>query len=59
MIPLDASALNDSALPWHVKVLDEVGSTSDWLKQNAATLPVGSVVFAESQTAGRGRRDNR
>lgn len=59
MIPLDASALNDPALPWHVTVLDEVGSTSDWLKQNAATLPVGAVVFTESQTAGRGRRDNR
>ena len=59
MIPLDASALNDSSLPWHVTVLDEVGSTSDWLKQNAADLPVGTVVFTESQTAGRGRRDNR
>jgi len=59
MIPLDASALNDPALPWHVKVLDEVGSTSDWLKQNSADLPVGTVVFTESQTAGRGRRDNR
>jgi BirA family biotin operon repressor/biotin-[acetyl-CoA-carboxylase] ligase len=59
MIPLDASALNDPALPWHITVLDEVGSTSDWLKQNAATLPVGAVVFTESQTAGRGRRDNR
>ena len=59
MIPLDASTLQDDALPWHVTVLDEVGSTSDWLKQNAADLPVGTVVFAECQTAGRGRRDNR
>ncbi len=59
MIPLDVSALQDDALPWHVTVLDEVGSTSDWLKQNASTLPVGAVVFTESQTAGRGRRDNR
>ena len=59
MIPLEASALHDDALPWRVAVLDEVSSTSDWLKQNAADLPVGTVVFAESQTAGRGRRDNR
>lgn len=59
MIPLDASALQDDALPWRITVLEEVGSTSDWLKQNAATLPVGTVVLAESQTAGRGRRENR
>jgi BirA family biotin operon repressor/biotin-[acetyl-CoA-carboxylase] ligase len=59
MIPLDATALNDPTLPWHVTVLDEVGSTSDWLKQRAAELPLGSVVFTESQTAGRGRRENR
>lgn len=59
MIPLSADALNDPALPWRVSVLDEVGSTSDWLKTNAAELPVGTVVFTESQTAGRGRRDNR
>ena len=59
MIPLESSVLNDDTLSWHVTVLDEVGSTSDWLKQNAAGLPVGTVVFTESQTAGRGRRDNR
>lgn len=59
MIPLNASALQDEALPWHITVLDEVGSTSDWLKQNAAALPTSTVVFTESQTAGRGRRDNR
>jgi BirA family biotin operon repressor/biotin-[acetyl-CoA-carboxylase] ligase len=59
MTPLEASVLNDDTLPWHVTVLDEVGSTSDWLKQGAADLPVGTVVFTESQTAGRGRRDNR
>ena len=59
MTPLDASVLNDDTLPWHVTALDEVGSTSDWLKQNAADLTVGTVVFTESQTAGRGRRDNR
>jgi BirA family biotin operon repressor/biotin-[acetyl-CoA-carboxylase] ligase len=59
MIPLDASAMQDDTLPWHITVLDEVGSTSDWLKQNAAGLPVSTVVFTESQTAGRGRRENR
>jgi BirA family biotin operon repressor/biotin-[acetyl-CoA-carboxylase] ligase len=59
VIPLDSSALHDDALPWHITVLEEVGSTSDWLKQHAANLPLGAVVFAESQTAGRGRRDNR
>lgn len=59
MIPLSAAALNDESPPWHVTVLDETGSTSDWLKQRAADLPANSVVFTESQTAGRGRRDNR
>lgn len=59
MIPLDASNLNDPALPWHITVLNEVGSTSDWLKHNAADLPDNTVVFTELQTAGRGRRDNR
>lgn len=59
MIPLETARFHDDAAPWHITVLDEVGSTSDWLKSNATTLPVGTVVFAESQTAGRGRRDNR
>ncbi|MCB1279077.1 biotin--[acetyl-CoA-carboxylase] ligase [Prosthecobacter sp.] len=59
MIPLDASAIQDPTLPWHVSVLEEVGSTSDWLKQQASDLPPNTVVFAESQTQGRGRRDNR
>ncbi len=59
MIPLDAATLHDPTLPWHVTVLDEVSSTSDWLKQRATDLPANSVVFTESQTAGRGRRENR
>ena len=59
MIPLDCDRLSDPASPWRVTVLDEVASTSDWLKARASELPVGSVVFAESQTAGRGRRDKR
>lgn len=56
---LSAATLNEQGLPWHVTVLEEVGSTSDWLKERAHSAPVGTVVFAESQTAGRGRRDNR
>ncbi|MEZ5388055.1 MAG: biotin--[acetyl-CoA-carboxylase] ligase [Prosthecobacter sp.] len=59
MIPLDAATLNANAEPWTVTVLDEVASTNDWLKQRASELPLDSVVFAESQTAGRGRRENR
>jgi BirA family biotin operon repressor/biotin-[acetyl-CoA-carboxylase] ligase len=59
MIPLDTAALNDPTLPWQVTVLDEVASTSDWLKQSASSLPVDTVLFTESQTQGRGRRDNR
>lgn len=59
MIHLSVDALNDDELPWRVRVFDELGSTSDWLKQNAASEPVGTVVFTESQTAGRGRRENR
>jgi BirA family biotin operon repressor/biotin-[acetyl-CoA-carboxylase] ligase len=59
MIPLSADTLNDDSLPWRVRVLDELGSTSDWLKQNAGSEQIGTVVFTESQTAGRGRRDNR
>lgn len=59
MIPLTAAHLSDGSHPWHVTVLDEVNSTSDWLKQRAAELPPCTVVFTESQTAGRGRRENR
>jgi BirA family biotin operon repressor/biotin-[acetyl-CoA-carboxylase] ligase len=59
MIPLETARLHDDAAPWHITVLEEVGSTSDWLKSNAEALPIGTVVFAESQTAGRGRRENR
>ena len=59
MSPLSADALNDDTLPFCVRVFDELGSTSDWLKENAASVPIGTVVLAESQTAGRGRRENR
>lgn len=59
MIPLSADGLNDPALPWQVVVLEETGSTSDWLKARAGEVPAGTAVFTESQTAGRGRRKNR
>ncbi|WP_310496209.1 biotin--[acetyl-CoA-carboxylase] ligase [Sandarakinorhabdus sp.] len=36
--------------------LAEVGSTNDWLLARADTLPDGSWVVADRQTAGRGRR---
>jgi len=42
--------------PASVIVLDEVGSTNDHVRENAADLPTGAIVFAESQTRGRGRR---
>ncbi|GAA5137778.1 hypothetical protein GCM10023213_15190 [Prosthecobacter algae] len=48
------------SLPWQVQVVEEIPSTSDALR--AAALrgePADLVLFAESQTAGRGRRDNR
>ena len=60
MPALDPSLLNDPALPWRVRVVDEVGSTSDAVREAAmAGEAPGLVLFAESQTAGRGRRQNR
>lgn len=61
--PLDASALNHAcrtlALPWSVRVLSEAPSTNDWLRDLGRSQdPVHTVVFAERQTAGRGRREN-
>lgn len=35
--------------------LKEVGSTNDWLRENAAGLPDGQWLHADRQTAGRGR----
>jgi BirA family biotin operon repressor/biotin-[acetyl-CoA-carboxylase] ligase len=60
---LDASSLRESAvrarLPWpdHVEVPFEIGSTNEYL-QAAPAPPSGAprLVFAELQTAGRGRR---
>jgi BirA family biotin operon repressor/biotin-[acetyl-CoA-carboxylase] ligase len=60
MSALDPSLLNDPALPWRVRVVDEIGSTSDAVREAAmAGETSGLVLFAESQTAGRGRRQNR
>jgi BirA family transcriptional regulator, biotin operon repressor / biotin---[acetyl-CoA-carboxylase] ligase len=60
MPALSADYLNDPALPWRVQVVDEIGSTSDALREAAlAGEGAGLALFAESQTAGRGRRQNR
>ncbi len=60
MDALDSRLLHDSDLPWQVRVEDEVTSTSDVVKEAAqAGAEPGLVLFAESQTAGRGRRQNR
>ena len=62
--PLDETWLQqeclERGLPWQIRVADEIPSTSDALR--AYALDGGShgqVLFAESQTAGRGRRENR
>ncbi len=61
---LDESALRQACaacgLPWDVCVADEIPSTSDALRAAALDGETGGrVLFAESQTAGRGRRENR
>jgi BirA family biotin operon repressor/biotin-[acetyl-CoA-carboxylase] ligase len=62
--PLDEALLQagcaEAGLPWRVQVVRETGSTSDDLRAAAlAGAAPGAVLFAETQTAGRGRRDNR
>jgi|APTNR8051073442_1049403.scaffolds.fasta_scaffold10018_3 BirA family biotin operon repressor/biotin-[acetyl-CoA-carboxylase] ligase len=64
MSPLSEAALNtacrDQGLSWHVTVLPETGSTNDWLRHSAASdASSPTAVFAEIQTSGRGRRENR
>lgn len=39
-----------------IRHLAEIGSTNDWLAQQAAVLPDGQWVRADVQTGGRGRR---
>ena len=56
-IPLDAAALN-AASPWGVStgVVAEITSTNDeLLNRGEAGAPEGTLLFAESQTAGRGQ----
>jgi BirA family biotin operon repressor/biotin-[acetyl-CoA-carboxylase] ligase len=64
MIPLDEAWLRRECaaldLPWRVSATEEISSTSDELRTAAIQSEShGTVLFAESQTAGRGRRDNR
>lgn len=62
--PLDfrriRAALAGHVIGTEVQVHEELASTSDHVRElGFAGLPHGLVVFAESQTAGRGRRENR
>ncbi len=62
--PLDSrrirAALAGHAIGNEVQLHEELASTSDHVReQGFAGHPHGLVVFAESQTAGRGRRENR
>ena len=60
MIPLDLDLLSNPDLPWRVRVVPETCSTSDDVRAAAlAGEEPGLVIFAEAQTAGRGRRENR
>ncbi|WP_166442670.1 biotin--[acetyl-CoA-carboxylase] ligase [Phragmitibacter flavus] len=55
-----ATALAGQPIGHDVQVFDELASTSDHVKDlGLAGFPHGLVVFAEQQTQGRGRRDNR
>src|SRR5579883_3335831 len=48
--------LDNRLIGYRVVCLKTVGSTNDWLKAAAAEgAPEGLAVFAEEQTAGRGR----
>lgn len=64
MTPLDAAVIRSGAattlIGRDVLVVEETGSTNDLLFEMTETsTPEGLVVFAESQTAGRGQRGNR
>ncbi len=57
---LDAAQIADGAPTWRVRVLEETGSTNDIARDlGLAGEGHGAVVFAEHQTSGRGRRQNR
>lgn len=54
------TALAGHAIGSDIQVHEELASTSDHVRELGMTgHPHGLVVFAESQTAGRGRRENR
>lgn len=52
-------ACTDRSLEWHVRVIAETESTNDLLRDEGRDREIlNHVVFAESQTRGRGRRDH-
>jgi BirA family biotin operon repressor/biotin-[acetyl-CoA-carboxylase] ligase len=52
--------MSESGATWHVRVVDETGSTNtDLLAAASAGAPDRSVLVARHQTAGRGRLDRR
>lgn len=54
------SALAGHAIGCEIQVHEELASTSDHVRElGQAGYPHGLVAFAETQSAGRGRRDNR
>ena len=58
MEPLGATSSHHWPPSWHVRVVDETGSTNaDLLAAAAAGAPDRSVLAARHQTAGRGRLD--
>ena len=62
--PLDSrrisTALAGRAIGGEIQVHEELGSTNDWVRDlGLKGYRHGLVVFAESQSAGRGRRENR
>jgi BirA family biotin operon repressor/biotin-[acetyl-CoA-carboxylase] ligase len=62
--PLDANGIREqlcaTLVGRELVVIDQTTSTNDYLAQLLASNPAeGAVVFAESQTAGRGQRGNR
>ena len=57
---MNAEWIQPLTAPWHIWCLDEVGSTSDLVRDAGhAGQEDGLVIIAESQTAGRGQRSNR
>jgi len=56
---MNAEKLNAAELSWRIQCVDETTSTSDLIREAGMKgEPSGLVIFAESQTAGRGQRSN-